>query len=148
LGNLDGAQTLVNRVRARAANPASFVYTYVNAANPTGGFTTTKAANYVVSQWPTGAFITMGKDQALKTVYFERKLELGMEGQRFFDISRWGIAQQALAAYYGFDGQFITDITGASWTPNKNEYYPIPQFQIGLESNGTTSALKQNPGYN
>jgi hypothetical protein len=148
LGNLDGAQTLVNRVRARAANPASFVYTYANAANPTGGFTTTKAANYVVSQWPTGAFTTMGKDQALKTVYFERKLELGMEGQRFFDISRWGIAQQALAAYYGFDGQFITDITGASWTPNKNEYYPIPQFQIGLESNGTTSALKQNPGYN
>lgn len=147
-GNLDAAQALVNRVRARAANPASFVYTYANASNPTGGFTTTTAAKYVVSQWPAGSFSGMGQANALKAIYFERKLELGMEGQRFFDISRWGIAQQALAAYYGFDGQFASDVTGARWTPNKNEYFPIPQFQIDLESDGTTSKLKQNPGYN
>jgi hypothetical protein len=52
-----------------------------------------------------------------------------------------------LATYFNLDGKTITDVSGASFTPNKNEYYPIPQAQIDLESNGTTSALKQNPGY-
>ncbi|RYE37287.1 MAG: RagB/SusD family nutrient uptake outer membrane protein [Sphingobacteriaceae bacterium] len=145
--DLATAQTYVNRVRARAANPASMVYNYVNVANPTGGFTTTPAAKYVVSQYPAGAFATMGQAGALKAVYFERKIELGMEGQRFFDLSRWGIAQQSLAAYFAFDGRFISDVAGAKFTPNKNEYYPIPQPQIDLESTGSTSALKQNPGY-
>jgi len=110
-----------------------------------GGYTTTPAANYVIKAYPAGYF--SGKTLALKAIYFERKLELAMEGHRFFDISRWGIAQQALATYFNFDGKVITDVSGASFTPNKNEYYPIPQAQIDLESNGTTSALKQNQGY-
>ena len=152
LGNFDGAQTLVNLVRARAAKPAGFNYKYVNAAAvypaATGGFSTTPAASYVVSQYPTGAFAAAGKDGALKRIYFERKLELAMEGQRFFDISRWGIAQQALSTYFTYDGALVNDVTGAVWTPNKNEYYPIPQNQIQLESDGTTSKLKQNQGYN
>ncbi|OOQ59367.1 RagB/SusD family nutrient uptake outer membrane protein [Mucilaginibacter pedocola] len=148
LGQLDAAQTLVNRVRARAANPAGFVYTYKSNSDPMGGYTTTKAANYVVATWPAGTFTVLGKDGALKAIYFERKIEMGMEGQRFFDISRWGIAQQALAAYYTFDGGFITDIKGSSWTPNKNEYFPIPQPQRDIMSDGTTSKLKQNQGYN
>jgi hypothetical protein len=152
LGNFDGAQTLVNLVRARAAKPAGFNYKYVNAAavypDATGGFSTTPAASYVVSQYPTGAFAAAGKDGALKRIYFERKLELAMEGQRFFDISRWGIAQQALGTYFAYDGALVNDVTGAVWTPNKNEYYPIPQNQIQLESDGTTSKLKQNQGYN
>ncbi|MEX8548658.1 MAG: RagB/SusD family nutrient uptake outer membrane protein [Mucilaginibacter sp.] len=147
LNDLTTAQTYVNRVRARAANPASIVYNYKDASNPTGGFTTTPAAHYVVNPYPAGAFATLGQAGALKAVYFERKLELAMEGHRFFDISRWGIAQQALTAYFAFDGKTITDVAGAKFTPTKNEYYPIPQPQIDLESTGASSALKQNPGY-
>jgi len=145
LGTGDMGLAYVNRVRARAANPTGFVYTYKDPANPTGGYTGTPAANYVVKQYPGGYFSS--KTLALKAIYFERKLELAMEGHRFFDISRWGIAQQALATYFNFDGKVITDVSGASFTPNKNEYYPLPQAQLDLESNGTTSALKQNPGY-
>jgi hypothetical protein len=145
LGTGDLGEVYVNRVRARAANPAGFVYTYKNAANPTGGYTTTPAANYVISQYAAGYFSS--KALALKAIYFERKLELAMEGHRFFDITRWGIAQQALATYFSVDGKVITDVSGASFTPNKNEYYPIPQAQIDLESDGKASALKQNPGY-
>ena len=152
LSNFEGAQTLVNRVRARAANPATIVYQYVNAnattPTTTGGFSTTPAAKYVVAQYPTGAFAAAGKDGALKRIYHERKIELAMEGQRFFDISRWGIAQQALGTYYAYDGALVNDVTGSVWTPNKNEYYPIPQNQIQLQSDGTTSKLKQNQGYN
>jgi hypothetical protein len=147
LSDFTTAETYVNRVRARAAHPSGFVYTYKDASNPTGGYTTTPAAHYVVSQYPAGAFTGMGQTGALKAIYFERKLELGMEGHRFFDISRWGIAQQSLATYFGFDGKTISDVSGAHFTPNKNEYYPIPQAQIDLEKIGGTSALKQNTGY-
>jgi hypothetical protein len=114
LGTGDLGLSYVNQVRARAAKPASVVYTYKDAANPMGGYTTTPAAKYVVSQYPAGYFT--GKALALKAIYFERKLELGMEGHRFFDIVRWGIAQQSLATYFGYDGKTITDVTGAHFT--------------------------------
>ncbi|QEC78712.1 RagB/SusD family nutrient uptake outer membrane protein [Mucilaginibacter ginsenosidivorax] len=145
LGTGDLGLSYVNQVRARAAKPASMVYTYKDAANPMGGYTTTPAAKYVVNQYPAGYFTS--KDLALKAIYFERKLELGMEGHRFFDIVRWGTAQQSLATYFGYDGKNITDVTGAHFTVGKNEVYPIPQAQIDLESTGSSSALKQNPGY-
>ncbi|RYE18705.1 MAG: RagB/SusD family nutrient uptake outer membrane protein, partial [Sphingobacteriaceae bacterium] len=145
IGDLTTALTYVNRVRARAANPASITYTYVNIANPTGGFTTTPAARYLVNQYPAGYFT--GKDLALKVIYFERKIELGMEGIRFFDLSRWGIAAQSLATYFAFDGALVSDVTGSKFTTGKNEYYPIPQAQIDLETRNGVSALKQNPGY-
>jgi hypothetical protein len=70
-----------------------------------------------------------------------------MEGHRFFDLSRWGIAQAALGVYFAFDGKVITDVTGAHFTTGKNEVYPIPQAQIDLEKIGGTSILKQNPKY-
>jgi len=64
---------------------------------------------------------------ALKTVIWdERRLELGMEGQRFFDLVR--------------TGQAASKITG--WLPNKNELFPIPQAEVDI------SGLTQNPGYN
>nr|WP_067061771.1 RagB/SusD family nutrient uptake outer membrane protein [Mucilaginibacter sp. L294] len=147
LGELPAAEAYVNRVRERAGKKESTVYTYVDATAPTKGFTTTPAANYKVEQYPVGTFTTYGQAKALKAIYFERKIELGMEGQRFFDLARWGIAEQALNAYYDFDGQFITDIAGAKYKPNK-VYFPIPQPQIDLESDGGPSKLKQNPGYN
>lgn len=152
LGDLPGAQAYVNRVRERAGKSASLVYKYLNPGAvypaPIGGFSTTPAANYIVNQYPVGAFAAAGKDGALKRIYFERKIELGMEGQRFFDISRWGIAQQELNKYYTVDGAVISDIAGSHFTPNRNEYYPIPLLQIQLQSDGTTSKLAQNKGYN
>jgi hypothetical protein len=147
LSDLTAAQAYVNLVRARAANPLSTVYKYIDNANPTKGFNTTPAANYKVAQYPAGTFTTYGKDKALKAIYFERKIELGMEGQRFFDLSRWGLLEGALNTYYAFDGQFITDVSGAHFTPTRS-YFPIPQAQIDLESDGGASKLKQNPGYN
>jgi tetratricopeptide (TPR) repeat protein len=147
IGDFATAEAYVNRVRIRAGNPATIIYTYKDNTKPMDGFTTTPAANYLVKPYPAGTLASLGKDGALKAIYFERKLELGMEGQRFFDISRWGIAQQALETYFAFDGKFVSDVAGAHFTPNKNEYFPIPQPQIDAESNGTVSKLKQNKGY-
>lgn len=64
---------------------------------------------------------------ALRTaIWDERRLELGMEGHRFFDLVR--------------TGQAASKITG--WVANKNEVFPIPQAEVDV------SGLTQNPGYN
>lgn len=138
------AREYVNMVRERASKPESMVYTYKNAANPTGGFTQTPAANYVIDQ-----YLTPFASQAfaLKAIYFERKLELACEGHRFFDLARWGIGEQTLNAYYAFESKFTADLPNAKFTPNKNEYYPIPQAQIDLMNRGGETILTQNKGY-
>ncbi|WP_215237216.1 RagB/SusD family nutrient uptake outer membrane protein [Dyadobacter helix] len=146
-GNLDVAQTYVNRVRARAANPQGFVYKYKDDATPLAGFSTTPAANYLISLYPEGSFQAGGKEFSLKAIYFERKLELAMQGHRFFDLVRWGLADSFLNAYYTYEITKVTEVTGLKFTPNKNEYYPIPQTQIDISTVDGRPTLKQNPGY-
>ncbi len=126
------ALAYVNQVRARAADPTSFVQ-----GSP---------ANYKIGLYPAGSFNDM--NYALNAIYFERKLELAMEGQRFFDLSRWGTAATELNSYYAHEiaSGYTLDV-GAAWTANKNEYLPIPQTQIDKSSKGGKSVLTQNPGY-
>jgi hypothetical protein len=146
-GSLTKARDYVNMVRARAANPVSFVYKYNNDANPLAGFSSTPAANYLIATYPVGSTAFSTKDNALRAIYFERKLELAMEGHRFFDLSRWGIAATELNAFYAYEGQFTIDIRTGKFTANKNEYYPIPQTQIDLSKVGGVPTLTQNTGY-
>lgn len=146
-GSLTKAQDYVNMVRARAAKPETIVYKYVNDATPLAGFSTTPAANYVVATYPVGSAAFSSKENALAAIYFERKIELAMEGHRYFDLTRWGIAPTALNAYFTYEGQFTNDVKGGRFTAGKNEYYPIPQTQIDLSTKEGTPTLKQNPGY-
>jgi hypothetical protein len=148
LNNLSKAEDYVNMVRNRAANPAGFVYQYVDDNNPLGGFSGTPAANYLVNPYPAGDFAANGMPYALKAIYYERKLELAMEGHRFFDLVRWGIADQELNAYFQYQGKITLDVRNGHFTKGKNEYYPIPLQQIDLSVKGGKPVLKQNPGYN
>lgn len=147
VGDLAKAQTYVNMVRSRAANPKGWLYKYKNDAKPLEGFSTTPAANYKIAPYAEGAFAAMGKDKALKTIYFERRLELGMEGHRFFDLARWGVAEETLNAYVTYESKITSDVAGGKFVKGKNEYYPIPQSQIDLSTRGGVSSLKQNPNY-
>lgn len=130
LGNLEAARTLVNRVRTRAKNSALL------RANGT------PAANYVIDTYNTA---WTDANTARDAVRFERKLELGMEGHRFYDLVRWGIAKAELDFYFALDGVLLSAALGggASFTPNKDELLPIPQNQIDLMG----GRLIQNPGY-
>lgn len=106
---------------------------------------------YNVEPYPASEF-NASPQAALERIRFERMLELGMEGHRFYDLARWGIADQELGDYYSFesspDGGFIKEnLRGADFTPSKNEIFPIPQRQIDLNTVGGESALQQNPGY-
>ena len=74
--------------------------------------------------------ITETDQNALRDIiWHERRIELALEHERFFDLVRWGIAGDVLASY-GF-------ITGV------HELMPIPQDEID-KSKGI---LQQNPGY-
>lgn len=122
-GDLEGARTNINLVRNRAANPNGFVMEDDGV---------TPAANYQISEY-TSAFAS--QQEAMNALMMERKLELGMEGHRYFDLRRWDVAvlevqriltyekTQRIGMY--FDAEFSAD----------EELYPIPQRQIDL-SNG------------
>ncbi len=144
-GGLPKALEYVNRVRERAAKPEGFLYKYIDDGNPDKGFSTIPAANYQIKQYPLGYFTN--KDVALKAIYFERKLELAMEGFRFFDLVRWGEANKQINDYYAFEGQKLNDIKTGRWTTGKNEYFPIPLGQIDVSKVGDKPTLKQNPNY-
>jgi hypothetical protein len=139
-GSLETARQYVNRVRARAANPDGFLHTYIDNSNPLAGFSSTPAANYKV-----GLYTTPWTDQdyARKAVRFERRLELGEEGHRHFDLVRYGDADVVINAYLEKEKSFITHLNGVTFKKGVNEYFPIPQTEID-KSHG---ALTQNPGY-
>ena len=132
VGSLTKAREYINRVRARAA--ASPVLN--GAAN---------AANYLVGQYTTEF---ASKDAARKAVRFERKLELGMEGHRFFDLVRWGIADVELNSYLAKEGaRRVEALGGSTFVKGKHEYLPIPEFAITQSVINGQPTLKQNPGY-
>ncbi len=133
VGSLATARTYINRVRTRAA------------ASPVlnGGV---DAANYVISIYPVDF---ADKAEARTAVRFERKLELGMEGHRFFDLVRWGIADVVLnTEYFPKEGlRRVEALGGSVFTKNKHEYLPIPEFAITASIKDGAPTLKQNPGY-
>lgn len=124
-GSLDNARTLVNLVRERAANTAGFV---MDGAVP--------AANYVISPYPaTGApFDT--KDNARKALYMERKLELGQEGHRYFDLNRWGITVAELGRVLAYEKTMPwgANLYGSASVGPEDVSFPVPQRQIDLSS--------------
>jgi len=132
IGSLEKAREYTNLIRARAANPASWV------KRGDGS----NAANYVI-----GLYTAAWTDKAVarNAVQFERKIELSGEGHRFYDLVRWGTAASAINAYLTYESKFLAGTLGGStFTAGKHELLPIPQDQIDVIG---ADILKQNPGY-
>jgi hypothetical protein len=148
----------VNRVRDRiAAHPETYVYknSDFDAATYTYKTTTTPAANYKIGLYPAGAF--SDKDYARKAIQFERRLELSMEGHRFFDLQRWDSDPNHLVdmaatlnAYQAVEKtrpSLFSLYPSAQFTKGVNEFYPLPQNEVDVANAAGTQVLIQNPGY-
>ncbi len=117
--NLPGALKLVNDIRKRAATlPAKKTGTGAN------------AAAYNVKPYPSFA----NQADARTAVRTERRIELAMEGHRFFDLVRWGVAKSVLESYSSFEGTYLPAYKGLTFSAN-SEYWPVPQVEID-RSNG------------
>jgi hypothetical protein len=142
-GNLAKAEEYVNMIRNRAKGSKVQDASIKNVVNP----------------YPTGTFAANGKDYALNAVYMENRLEFAMEGHRFFDLVRWGIAADFLNRMYipkeSVSGTDLTGRTyskrsylaGKSFDPAKNNYFPLPIDEILNSQKDGKPTLKQNNGY-
>lgn len=142
--DLDYATTLVNMVRNRAKDGNRIMgrtTTYVLSSQTGIGIDNTlPAANYMINPYP-ATFANL--DEARKAIRMEMRLETAMEGFRFFDLVRWGIAATTLNDYIAQDKAFRSLLTGATFTASKNEYWPLPQTQVELQP----GVLTQNTGF-
>jgi len=155
VGSLAKAEEYVNLVRARVANPVSWVYKYIDDSQPLAGFSDEPAANYYVGLY-NGHFTANGQSYARKAVRFERRLEFAYESHRYFDMARWDGQDFDMAAtfntFFEREAPKLSNQANlyyqGNFVKNKNEYFPIPQRQIDLSvTEDGVSVLVQNPGW-
>jgi starch-binding outer membrane protein, SusD/RagB family len=124
LGRQDEALSIINTIRLRAANSTGMLH---------------NASKYNIGYYSAFA----NQDEARKALRFERRLELGLEGTRFFDLVRWGVAKQTVDAYLAVEKVRKPYLEEANFVAGRDEYLPIPQQQINLSG----GLYKQIPGY-
>lgn len=80
-------------------------------------------------------------EETLKIVKMERRLEMGMESERFFDLVRWGEAEKVLNKYFAEEANNCSIYGDAHFTANKNEYLPIPFSQVAASDGHYTQNI-------
>lgn len=75
-----------------------------------------------------------------KAIRHERRVELAMEGHRWFDLNRWGITAQTMQAYKAAESAEARNEMG-DFVAGKHELFPIPAAEIDL------NPVEQNPNY-
>jgi starch-binding outer membrane protein, SusD/RagB family len=128
VGSLAKALEYVNLIRTRAANPADFVKR-TNADN-----STTVEADYKISNYLAFA----DKADATAKIRHERLIELAMEGHRFYDLVRWGVAETVLDAYIAREKARQSYLASADFKAPEDLYLPIPESVISQGAGNIT----------
>ncbi|MES2873131.1 MAG: RagB/SusD family nutrient uptake outer membrane protein [Bacteroidota bacterium] len=129
-GQQDKALPLINQIRQRAAASTARL------KKADGTF----ASNYNMKPY---ASANWTQSYARTALQWERRLEFATEGARFFDLVRWGIAEQTLNTYIAVEKVRRPFLATARFTAGRDEYLPVPQSEITF----TNGLYKQNPGY-
>lgn len=136
-GQYSEAGKYINQVRARAAKsyvaaanaadmtPGTSEYVMEDLVNGTTG--TNAASNYRIGLYPESQFASA--ESATQALRFERRLEFGMEGQRWYDLARWGIVGEVLNNYVAYESQYLGKFADKVY-PNDWVTMPIPNDQI------------------
>jgi hypothetical protein len=146
-GDLNQARTYINLVRARAGK-------YVQGAGTSeatisqalvGNAGTVNGTNYKIGLY-TAPFANQA--EARRALRWERRLELAMEGYRFFDLRRWNDLQ-TLVDFLAVEKIRRVQLYGSAQQPTatKLKYYPLPSVEIELSKINGEAQLKQNNGY-
>lgn len=130
LNQLEEARELINRIRRRARDGAKVM-------TEDGS---TEAANYLINEYTDPWTNQEVARQALRA---ERRLELAMEGHRFFDLVRWEIAENTMNGYFEIERNRRPYMNDAQFMSGKHEYFPIPQSERDISE----GRLEQNNGY-
>lgn len=127
LGESSQAIALVNDIRKRAKQSTGMISNYPSDYGVKFNISTYDG-NY-------------SKEEALKIVKMERRLEMGMESERFFDLVRWGEAESVLNKYFAGETDNCSIYSAAHFTKNKNEYLPIPYSQVAASEGHYTQNI-------
>ena len=133
LGRFNDAVPVINSVRTRAANSTSLLI-------KTDGSST---SNYRIDTYKPGINCVWTQAYAREALRFERRMEFAMEGYRFFDLVRWGIAAEYLNSYFAVEKSRASHLRDAFFKKNRDEYLPVPLNQI----NFSKGLYKQNTGW-
>ncbi len=140
LGRHNDARPLINQIRQRAKQ-SSYVKAWTN-GNYNGncpnydGF----AANYVINEYPENGWT---QDYARQAVRFESRVETALEGERFFDLVRWGVASSVMNNFFAREKTSRVYYEGVTFKSGKDEYLPITNNQYKFSGQN----YEQNPGY-
>lgn len=93
----------------------------------------------ILPQFPYGSY-TDTKDDLVKAIRHERRVELGMEGQRWFDLVRWGVAAETMNNYRENTSAEIKQHM-SPFVKGKHELFPLPLTEI------QKNPMEQNPQY-
>jgi hypothetical protein len=143
-GSLQEACTIVNEIRTRAGVGAQGPGT-----SATDMVVPINDARITWAQYQVGLYPCPFADQAYgrNAVRYERILELGMEGHRFFDLKRWGIADQVLNAYIAVEQRRRPFLAAAAPFAARYYLYPIPTIQVELSKVNGEAMVQQNSGW-
>ncbi|MBW3656529.1 MAG: RagB/SusD family nutrient uptake outer membrane protein [Gemmatimonadetes bacterium] len=143
-GSLENARTIVNQIRTRAGAAAQGPGT-----DPATIAVPINSPSITWAQYRIGLYTAPFASQAAArtAVRFERRLELAMEGQRFFDLRRWGTLEETLNPYLDKEKTRRSYLQAASPVTARHQLYPIPNTQIQLSRVEGEERLKQNPGW-
>lgn len=132
-GDNAGAREIINRIRKRAKESVSKYIGYA-------------ADQCEIEQYDEATF----NADPRRALRWERRLEMAMEHERYFDLRRWGLASSTLKDYFAseqndnYEGQeYALYLKDAFYTTEKNEYWPVPYNQMYY----SPGLYEQNRGY-